>query len=96
MSVPLYVCFEVASASSSSRAEDAKPSWYKSDEDMVSEDEYDEDSFLKGKIAIVRRSVDRELPHRRGIIMFIDYTIPPVRHRGSRKSRQKVQKYGIL
>jgi hypothetical protein len=50
---------------SNNRSEDVKPSWCKGDEDMVSEDEYSEDSFLKGRIAIVRRSVDRELPQRR-------------------------------
>lgn len=47
---------------------EAKPSWYKRDEDMVSEDEYDEEAFLRGKFSIVRRSIDRELPLRKVVL----------------------------
>ncbi len=35
-------------------------------DDILTDDEYDEDAFLRGRIPVLRQSVDRELPPRTG------------------------------
>lgn len=43
-----------------------RPEWQKGDDDILTDDEFDEHDFLRGRIPLLRQSVDRELPPRPG------------------------------
>lgn len=41
-----------------------RAAWERNEDDVITDDEFDEDAFLKGRIPVLRQSVDRELPPR--------------------------------
>ena len=65
--------FVVACPESQSEGGEVKAPWVRPDDPEVKEEEFDEEAYLRGRIPLLRESVDKELPPRQG-----DEGLPPI------------------
>ncbi len=68
-----HAVFGTLLPASRSQSEEPKAPWLKDDDSgVITDEDFDEDAYLRGRIPLLRQSVERELPPRGKIIITLE------------------------